>query len=255
MRVPIVGGNWKLNTTRAEALALMVALRGALDGLAGVEVVVFPPAPWLGDAADDFEGTTLAVGVQNVHWEPRGAFTGEQSAALLVGTATHALIGHSERRHVFGETDAQVNLKLRSVLDAGLVPVLAVGETQAERDGGATLEVLRRQIEGGLAGFTALPSTLVVAYEPVWAIGTGQTATPEAAQHACAAIRSMIASMYGPPAADGLRIQYGGSVTPENALSLAAQPDIDGALVGGASLRADAFAAICRASAEAARAR
>ncbi len=255
MRVPIVGGNWKLNTTRAEALALLVAVRTELDGLRGVEVVVFPPAPWLGDAADDFEGTTLAVGVQNVYWEPRGAFTGEQSAALLAGTVTHALIGHSERRQVFGETDAQVNLKLRSVLDAGLIPVLAVGETQGERDAGTTLDVLRRQLEGGLAGFAALPNTLVVAYEPVWAIGTGRTATAESAQEACAAIRTMLASTYGATSADALRIQYGGSVTPDNAAELASQPDIDGALVGGASLRADSFAAICRASAAAARPR
>jgi triosephosphate isomerase (TIM) len=253
MRIPIVGGNWKMNTTRAEALALLVALRDGLDGLSGVEVVVFPPAPWLGDAADALEGSTLAVGVQNVHWEPRGAFTGEQSAALLAGTATHALVGHSERRHVFGETDAQVNLKLRAILEAGLVPVLAVGETQAERDAGATLEVLRRQIEGGLKSLEALPPTLVVAYEPVWAIGTGRTATPEAAQEACAAIRAMVASGYGAASASALRIQYGGSVTPENAATLAAQPDIDGALVGGASLQADSFAAICRAAAEAAR--
>lgn len=253
MRVPIVGGNWKLNTTRAEALALLVALRGALDGLAGVEVVVFPPAPWLGDAADGLEESTLAVGVQNTHWEPRGAFTGEQSAAILVGTVTHALVGHSERRHVFGETDTDVNLKLRAALEAGLTPILAVGETQAERDAGATLEVLRRQLEGALEGFSTLPSTLVVAYEPVWAIGTGQTATPEAAQEACAAVRAMLSGRFGSEAAQAVRIQYGGSVTPENIASLAAQPDIDGALVGGASLRADSFAAICHTTAEAAR--
>lgn len=255
MRTPIVGGNWKLNTTRDEAIALLVGLRTALDGLTGVEVVVFPPAPWLGDAVDDLEGTTLQVGVQNVHWEPRGAFTGEQSAAILRGTVSHALVGHSERRHVFGESDADTNRKLRSILEAGIVPVLAVGETQEERDADRTLEVLRRQLEGALAGLEALPSTLVIAYEPVWAIGTGRTATPEAAQEACAAIRSMVRERYGAPAAEALRIQYGGSVTPENAAALASQPDIDGALVGGASLRADSFAAICRASAEASRAR
>jgi triosephosphate isomerase len=251
MRVPIVGGNWKLNTTRAEALALLVALRDALDGLSGAEVVVLPPASWLGDAANILEESSLGVGVQNVYWEPRGAFTGEVSAAILVGTATHALVGHSERRHVFGESDADVNRKLRSVLEAGLAPIFAVGETREERDAGATLEVLRRQLEGGLAGFDALPASLVVAYEPVWAIGTGVTATPEAAQEACAAVRSMLGDRFGAPAAEAVRIQYGGSVTPDNIEGLAAQPDIDGALVGGASLRADQFAAICRAVAAA----
>ncbi|MSP22891.1 MAG: triose-phosphate isomerase [Dehalococcoidia bacterium] len=249
MRTTIVGGNWKMHTTRAEALALLVALHAELDGLAGVEVVVFPPAPWIGDAANALEDSTLRVGVQNVHWEPRGAFTGEQSAALLVGTATHALVGHSERRHVFGETDVEVNRKLRSILDAGLVPVLAVGETEAERDAGATLDALRRQLTGALEGFDALPPTLVLAYEPVWAIGTGRTATPEEAQDACAAVRSMVAGRFGASAAEALRIQYGGSVTPENIATLTAQPDIDGALVGGASLKADSFASICRATA------
>jgi triosephosphate isomerase len=251
MRTPIVGGNWKMNTTRAEALALLVALRADLDGLAGVEVVVFPPAPWLGDAANDLEGSTLRVGVQNVHSEPRGAFTGEQSAALLVGTATHALVGHSERRHVFGETDVEVNRKLRAILEAGLVPVLAVGETETEREASATLAVLRAQLEGALAGFEALPSDLVLAYEPVWAIGTGRTATPVEAQEACGALRSMVAMHFGGPAAEALRIQYGGSVTPDNIEALAAQPDIDGALVGGASLHAADFASICRATAAA----
>ena len=251
MRTPIVGGNWKMHTTRAEALALLVAVRAELDGLAGVEVVVFPPAPWLGDAANDLEESTLRVGVQNVHWEPRGAFTGEQSAALLVGTVTHALVGHSERRQVFGETDAEVNRKLRAILESGLVPVLALGETESERDANATLDVLRRQLKGALEGFGELPPTLVLAYEPVWAIGTGRTATPEAAEEACAELRSMVAEHFGTPAAAALRIQYGGSVTPENIEALAAQPDIDGALVGGASLRADAFAAIWRATAAA----
>lgn len=249
MRTPIVGGNWKMHTTRAEALALLVALHAELDGLGGVEVVLFPPAPWLGDAANALEGSTLRVGVQNVHWEPDGAFTGEQSAALLVGTVTHALVGHSERRHVFGETDVEVNRKLRAIVASDLVPVLAVGETEAERDDNRTPDVLRRQLDGALEGFDVLPPALVLAYEPVWSIGTGRTAAPEAAEEACAALRSMVAGRFGAPAADALRIQYGGSVTPENIDLLAAQPDIDGALVGGASLRADAFAAICVATA------
>ncbi|MCC6238332.1 MAG: triose-phosphate isomerase [Dehalococcoidia bacterium] len=252
MRIPIVGGNWKMNTTRAEALPLLVALRDGLDGFDGAEVVVMPPAPWLGDAANVLEeDSAVHIGVQNVHWEPRGAFTGEQSAAMLVGTAEYALVGHSERRHVFGESDADVNRKLRSILDAGLRPILAVGETEAERDTGATYEVLRRQLEGAFAGFTDLPTTIVIAYEPVWAIGTGRTATPEAAQEACAAVRSMVAERFGAEAASALRIQYGGSVTADNIAALAVQPDIDGALVGGASLNPEAFIAICRAIAQA----
>ncbi len=253
MRTPIVGGNWKMHTTRAEALALLVALRDGLADLGGVEVAVFPPAPWLGDASNILEGSNVAVGVQNVYWEPRGAFTGEQSAAMLVGAARHVLVGHSERRHVFGETDADVSRKLRSILDAGLHPVLAVGELQEERDAGATMDVLRRQLDGALTGLDELPTTLVVAYEPVWAIGTGRTATPEAAQEACAAVRSMVAERFEAAAASGLRVQYGGSVTPQNIEVLAAQPDIDGALVGGASLNAEAFIAICRALAAAKR--
>ena len=244
-----------MHTTRAEALPLLVALRDGLDGFEGAEVVVIPPAPWLGDAANVLEeDSAVHVGAQNVYWEPRGAFTGEQSAAMLVGTAEYALVGHSERRHVFGESDADVNRKLRSILDAGLRPILAVGETQAERDAGATFEVLRRQLDAALEGLAELPNTLVIAYEPVWAIGTGVTATPEAAQEACAAVRSMVAERFGLEAASALRVQYGGSVTADNIDALAAQPDIDGALVGGASLNAEAFVAICRAIARAKRA-
>ncbi|MEZ4503392.1 MAG: triose-phosphate isomerase [Dehalococcoidia bacterium] len=248
-RTPIVGGNWKMHTTRPEARALLEALRTDLDGLAGAEVVVCPPAPWLGDAADALEGTSLGVGVQNVHWEPSGAFTGEQSPDMLIGTVDYAIVGHSERRHVFGETDDEVNRKLRAILDAGLVPILAVGETLEEREAGWATVVLRTQLDGAFQGFEVCPPSLVIAYEPVWAIGTGRTATPDIAQEACASVRSMVATRFTPAAAEAVRIQYGGSVTPDNAEELLAQPDIDGALVGGASLRAEAFAAICRAAA------
>jgi triosephosphate isomerase len=238
-----------MHTTRTEAQALLQALRADLDALAGVEVVVCPPAPWLGDAADALAGSSLAVGVQNVHWEPSGAYTGEQSPDMLVGTATYAIVGHSERRHVFGETDIEVNRKLRAILDANLTPILAVGETLAEREAGWASVVLRTQLDGAFEGFVVCPPTLVVAYEPVWAIGTGRTATPDVAQDACAEVRSMLAKRFTPADAEAVRIQYGGSVTPDNAEVLLAQPDIDGALVGGASLRADAFASICRAAA------
>ncbi|MSQ31067.1 MAG: triose-phosphate isomerase [Dehalococcoidia bacterium] len=249
-RLPIVGGNWKMNTTRAEARALLGGLR-ALDGLAGVEVVICPPAPWLGDAADLLAGTTLRVGAQNVHWEPKGAFTGEVAAPMLAGTATYAIVGHSERRHVFHEKPTETNRKLRAVVEAGLRPILAIGERLAEAEAGRTEEVLRRQLTQAFRGFRALPESLVVAYEPVWAIGTGRAATPEDAQARCALVRAILAERFGRAAAEACRIQYGGSVTAQNIEGLAAQPDIDGALVGGASLDAAAFAAICRAVATA----
>ena len=249
-RTPIVGGNWKLHTDRAGARTLLRGLRERLDGLAGVEIVICPPAPWLGDAADLLDGSPLAVGAQNVHWEPNGPFTGEISAAMLTGTAAYVIVGHSERRHRFGESDADVNRKLRSVLDAGLRPILAVGELREQRDRGETADVLRRQLMAAFEALDAIPAGFVIAYEPVWAIGTGLTATPEQAQEACAQVRGIVAARFDTATATALRVQYGGSVTPANIDDLARQPDIDGALVGGASLDADAFAAICRATAE-----
>ena len=246
-RIPVIGGNWKMNTARAEAQALLRDLRARLDGLAGVEVLVCPPAAWLGDAADILRGSSLRVGAQNVHWEPKGAFTGEVSAPMLVGTATHALIGHSERRHVFGETDAETNRKLRAVLDAGLHPVLAIGELREEAEGGRTEAVLRRQLTGAFEGFAALPADLVVAYEPVWAIGTGLAATAGDAQERCAMVRAILGARFDGASAAACRIQYGGSVNAQNAAGFAAGADIDGVLVGGASLDGAAFEAICRA--------
>ena len=249
-RLPIVGGNWKMNTTRAEARALLEGLR-ALDGLAGAEVVICPPAAWLGDAADLLAGTTLEVGAQNVYFEPKGAFTGEVSAPMLVGTASYVIVGHSERRHVFGETDAETNRKLHAVLDAGLKPILAIGELLEEADRGETETVLHRQLMGAFEDFEALPPSLVVAYEPVWAIGTGRAATPDDAQTRCAIVRGILVDRFDRASADACRIQYGGSVNAQNVEGLASQPDIDGALVGGASLDAAAFTAICRAVAAA----
>ncbi len=246
-RVPIVGGNWKMNTTRAEAHALLRDLRARFDGLRGVEVVICPPAAWLGDAADLLGGSSLAVAAQNVYWEPKGAFTGEVSAPMLVGTAAAVLIGHSERRHVFGETDEDTNRKLRAVLDAGLRPVLAIGELREEAEGGRTEAVLRRQLTGAFEGFDALPPDLVVAYEPVWAIGTGLAATADDAQERCAMVRAILAERFDRTSADACRIQYGGSVNAGNAAGYAACPDVDGVLVGGASLDGASFEAICRA--------
>ena len=234
-----------MNSNRAHARELLHALRAALDGITDVEVVVCPPAPWLGDAVDTFEGGTLGVGAQNIHWEPSGAYTGEQSAEMLAGTVSHILIGHSERRWVFGETGEDTNRKLRSVLAAGLTPILAIGEQLAQREAGKTNAVLEAQLLAAFEGIDALPADAVVAYEPVWAIGSGLAATAEMAQEAAAAARAVVEARYGSNTAEALRIQYGGSVNAENASDFVALPDVDGALVGGASLRADEFAAIC----------
>ena len=251
-RTPIVGGNWKMHLDRAGARELLRALRAQLDGLEGVEVVICPPAPWLGDAADALDGASLGVGAQNAYWLPSGAYTGEVGAAMLIGTARYVLVGHSERRHLFGETNDDTGRKLAAVLELGLDPILAIGELQAEREAGTTRDVLRAQLDAAFADVDRLPEGFVVAYEPVWAIGTGLTATPEIAQSTIADVRAMIGDRFDETTAETCRIQYGGSVNAGNVADLAAQPDIDGALVGGASLDAEAFATICRAVAAAA---
>ena len=251
-RTPIVGGNWKMHLDRAGASELLRGLRDQLDGVEGVDVVICPPAPWLGDAADALDGTSLHVGAQNAYWLPSGAYTGEVGAAMLIGTARYVLVGHSERRHVFGETNEDAGRKLAAVLELGLEPILAIGELQGEREAGTTREVLRSQLDAAFVDVDRLPDGFVVAYEPVWAIGTGLTASPEIAQSTIADVRAMVADRFGEATADACRIQYGGSVNAGNVADLAAQPDIDGALVGGASLDAEAFATICRAVAAAA---
>ncbi len=245
-RRPIVGGNWKMNQNRAEARALLRALLAELAEPGPIDIVVCPPAPWLGDAADLLGSSSLSVGAQHTHWEERGAFTGEQSASLLRGTASHVLVGHSERRQLFGERDEDVARRLGAVLAAGLTPILAVGERLEERRAGHSEVVLERQLLGALRDLAELPGDFVVAYEPVWAIGSSEAAPAEMAGLAAAQIRSIIAARFGAATAGGLRIQYGGSVSAANAASFAALPDVDGALVGGASLRADEFAQICR---------
>ncbi len=245
-RLPVVGGNWKMHLGRSEARALVAALRDRLDGLEGVEVVICPPTPWLADAHDLLAGSTLHVGAQNAHWELSGPYTGEVSAPMLTEVAEYVLVGHSERRWA-GETGAETNQKILAALAAGLRPILAVGERLQESQAGRTESVLHLQVNQALRRFTELPPEIVLAYEPVWAIGTGEAATPEIAQARCASVRAMLAERFGEAAAAATRIQYGGSVTPENIQGYAAQPDIDGALVGGASLDPDGFAAICRA--------
>jgi triosephosphate isomerase len=247
-RIPFIAGNWKLNLTGEEGVALVGALIAAAAA-SRAEVAVCPTALALSAVVKAAAGSRIGVGGQNCHWEEKGAFTGELSASLLKAAgARYVILGHSERRQFFGETDATVNRRLKAVLLQGLVPIVCIGETLAERDGGKLEEVLRRQVQGALAGFSAAQlETLVIAYEPVWAIGTGRTATTQQAQDAHAFVRAQLRALLG-DLADRLRIQYGGSVKPDNAKELLAQPDVDGALVGGASLKAGDFSAILAAA-------
>jgi triosephosphate isomerase len=245
MRRPFVAGNWKMNTTEAEAVALARDVAAQTAG-APCDVAVCVPFPHLAGVRDALRGAHVWLGAQDVYWEPKGAYTGEVSVAMLSDYCSHVIIGHSERRQFFGETDDWVNRKTAAVLASPIDPIVCVGELLEERRGGQTEQVLYRQLRAGLTGLT-LSARVTIAYEPVWAIGTGETATPEVAQEACAYIRGVLREI-APVAADAIRIQYGGSVNPENAASLLSQPDIDGALVGGASLMADQFAAICAAA-------
>ena len=249
MRTPFVVGNWKLNKTIAESLALVTELKNQLGSVKGVAVGVAPVFLSLPAVAKRLEGTPIATCAQNCHWETSGAWTGEVSPTLLADAgASWVIVGHSERRQFFGDTNESVGKKARAVLDAGLGAIVCVGESLAERDGGRTLEVVDGQLAGGLAAIDAAAAAkIVIAYEPVWAIGTGRTATPAQAQEVHAHIRTRLRDRYG-AVADTIRIQYGGSVKPNNAEALMAERDIDGALVGGASLEAADFIAIVKAA-------
>ena len=247
-RKRFVCGNWKMHKTAAEARALVKELRALAEGLAEkVDVAVAPPFTALAATSEALQGSRIQLAAQNVHPEPQGAFTGEVSAAMLAEAGVrHVIVGHSERRQLFGDTDESVRRKVGAVLAAGMRPIVCVGETLAEREAGKTLEVVGRQVRGGLAGLpTAAVAALTVAYEPVWAIGTGKTATTAQAQEVHAAIRAILRELAG-GVADQVRIQYGGSVKPDNAAELMAQPDVDGALVGGASLKASDFSLIVK---------
>jgi triosephosphate isomerase (TIM) len=242
-RIPMMAGNWKMHGTRAETAALAGALVQSVGTTTGREVVIAPPYTALDVARETIKGSVIKLSAQNVHGEPKGAFTGEVSAAMLVEAGcTHVIIGHSERRQFFGETDASVNHRLKAALGAGLVPIVCVGETLAEREGGTTETVVRRQVDAALAG--ADLAKVVVAYEPVWAIGTGKTATPEQAQEVHGFIRGLLGKLASAQVAGTVRILYGGSVKPDNVDALMAKEDIDGALVGGASLDAASFTRI-----------
>jgi triosephosphate isomerase len=244
--VPLIAGNWKMNTSVAEGVELARALRAALDG-SRVEVEVLPPFPHLLPVAELLRGSSLLVGAQNCYAEDRGAFTGEVSPAMLAGLCHDVLLGHSERRHILGESDELIARKLTAARRHRLRVILAVGETEAEREAATTMAVVDRHLRSALEGIEdPRGDELVIAYEPVWAIGTGRTATPEQAEEVCAHIASRLDELLG-EAASAVPILYGGSVTAENAASLFGQPHIDGALVGGASLKVDAFTTIVRA--------
>ena len=246
-RIPIVAGNWKMNTDAAAARALVEGIKSAgTSSVSGVEKILCPPFVYLPLVAELAKGTRLQVGGQDLHWEERGAFTGEVSAAMLKDYATHVIIGHSERRQYSGETDDSVNKKLRAALTHGLTPIICVGETGEQRNAGQTQDVLRRQVRGAFADIT-LPASAVIAYEPVWAIGTGVAATAQDANDAIGFIRAEVAALQGDATAQSLRILYGGSVTPANIAELVAQPEVDGGLVGGASLVAESYAAMVKA--------
>jgi triosephosphate isomerase len=236
-----------MHGTLAEAVELAEGVVRETRGTDGVEVVLCPPFTALQSVRESLDGTDVGLGAQDLHWEPRGAYTGEVSAAMLADVGcTHAIIGHSERRTYFAETDESVARKTLAALDAGLTPIVCFGETLAERESERTEEVLRVQVERGLGALADRLARLVVAYEPVWAIGTGRTASVEQAQSAHAFIRGVLASLGGDDAALAIRIQYGGSVKPGNAAELFAAPDVDGGLIGGASLDVESFAQIVR---------
>jgi triosephosphate isomerase len=244
MRKPIIAGNWKMFKTAAEARAFVKAFRPQTDNLKDREIVLCAPFTALWALTQELKGSTISAGAQNAHWEEKGAYTGEVSIGMLkeIGVR-YVVVGHSERRQYFGETDATVNKRTLAVMAAGLNSITCIGETLAEREAGQTFKVLERQIKEGLKGLVK-PDAVIIAYEPVWAIGTGKTATPAQAQEAHQFIRQEFAKLYGPGAAQNVRILYGGSVKPDNMAALMKEKDIDGGLVGGASLEADSFAKI-----------
>ena len=242
----MIAGNWKMYRTAREASQVVRTLRGLVADVTDVDVVVCPPFTALPAALEAASGSRIALGAQDCHWEKEGAFTGEVAVSMLADLGcSHVIVGHSERRQLFGEADATVDRKIEAVLAHGLTGIGCLGETLQEREAGQTLQVLERQLRGGFARHLHSPR-LVIAYEPVWAIGTGRTATPAQAQEAHAFLRGLVAAVAGPDVAAGIRILYGGSVKPDNIGALMAQPDVDGALVGGASLDPSSFARIVK---------
>jgi triosephosphate isomerase len=248
MRLPFIAGNWKMNKTVAEAVDLVKQLKASLSGVEGVEVAVAPPFTALSAVRKELEGSPIQLAAQNLFWEEKGAFTGEIAPLMLKEVGCHyVILGHSERRQFFGETDETVNRKVRATLNQGLKVIFCIGETLKEREEGRTFAVIEKQVPGGLKDIPKEEMrNLVIAYEPVWAIGTGKTATPDQAEEVHRFIRKKMLQLYSKEIAEGVRIQYGGSVTPENIKSLMGQENIDGALVGGASLKSETFSKIVR---------
>jgi len=243
MRTPVIAGNWKMNKTVAEAVALASEIKERVAGVENVKVIVCPVFTAVKSVADVLKGSNVKVGAQDMYWETSGAYTGEVSGEMLLEAgAEYVIIGHSERRQYFGETNETVNKKLKKALSIGLKPIVCIGETLADREAGTTEAVVGKQVKEGFVGLTAeeMKGT-IIAYEPVWAIGTGKTATAEQAEAVHAFVRNLVAQLWDKETADTVIIQYGGSMKPENVASLLAQPDIDGGLIGGAALKADSF--------------
>jgi triosephosphate isomerase len=243
MRLPIIAGNWKMNTTVDEAVALVRDMLGGLEDIGGVEKVVCPPFVSLAEVKPVLDKSSVRLGAQNMHFEEKGAYTGEVSPVMLAHLCEYVIVGHSERRQYFGETDEIVNRKVKAALKFNLKPIMCVGETLAENEAEKTEEVVTRQVKKGLAGVDRADG-LVIAYEPIWAIGTGKAATGKQANATIGLIRRTVQELYGADVAQGLRIQYGGSVTGANIVEFISQPEIDGGLVGGASLKAADFVSI-----------
>jgi triosephosphate isomerase len=240
MRIPMIAGNWKMNTTIPEATALVKDMKDGLEKVEGVEKVLCPPFISLFAVKELIQGTSVKVGAQNMHFEEKGAFTGEVSPLMLAGICDYVILGHSERRQYFGESDDIVNNKMKSAFAVGLTPIMCVGERLEENEAGKTVEVVTRQVKGGLDGINS-PQGIVIAYEPVWAIGTGKAATSEEANATIGVIRKVVAGLYSTSIADGMRILYGGSMNASNVAELVQKPEIDGGLIGGASLKAAEF--------------
>lgn len=250
MRKPFIAGNWKMNNTREAAKALVAALKPLVADVTDVEIAVAPTFTCLQDVAEVLRGSNIELSAQNISYVAKGAYTGEISADMLKDVGcTHAIIGHSERRQFFGETDEGVSRRVRAALDNDIVPIVCIGESLEERESGKTFDVVLGQLVNGLSSVRREEAgRVVIAYEPVWAIGTGKTATPEQAQEVHAAIRAKLNELFGAEVGEAMRLQYGGSVKASNAKELLGQKDIDGALVGGASLKAEDFAAIVKAA-------
>jgi triosephosphate isomerase len=251
MRKPMMAGNWKMNLVPAEATLLAQAIREAVAEVTSVDRVLCPPYLALANVHNTVQGSTIAVGAQNVHWAESGAYTGEISAPMLKGLAEYVIIGHSERRQYFAETDETVNKKLHTLLNHGLLPIVCVGETLAQNDAGDTHAVVSAQVKAALVGVEGSRlAEIVIAYEPIWAIGTGRAATAAQAQATCGeTVRSTLVELYGSEIAQSVRVLYGGSTNAKNIGEIMQQPDIDGALIGGASLKADDYSSMVQTTA------